>query len=51
MKYAVQIGSNSMTYVKDFQKIGSGIRKLLGGGDTYSAPTNRSHKITFIFSR
>jgi hypothetical protein len=32
MKYAVEIGSDAMMYIPSFIKIGSGIRKLIGGG-------------------
>jgi hypothetical protein len=32
MKYAVEMGSGSMTYIPNFIKIGSGIQTLMGGG-------------------
>jgi hypothetical protein len=31
MKYAVEMGSYTMVYIPSFIKIGSGIRKLIGG--------------------
>jgi hypothetical protein len=40
MKYAVEMGSDSMIYIPSFIKIGSRIQKLLGGGgytDTQTA--------------
>jgi hypothetical protein len=33
MKYAVQMGSGAMIYIPSFIKIGSGIQKLMGGGE------------------
>jgi hypothetical protein len=36
MKYAGEMGSGAMTHVPSFIKIGSGIRKLIGG-------THRQH--------
>jgi hypothetical protein len=36
MKYAVKMGSGAMIYVPSLIKIGSGIQKLMGGGDTDS---------------
>jgi hypothetical protein len=33
MKYAVEMGSVTMIYIPGFIKIGSAIRKLMGGGD------------------
>jgi hypothetical protein len=35
MKYATDMGSNVMTYIRSFIKIRSGIRKLIGG-DTHT---------------
>jgi hypothetical protein len=32
MKYAVEMGSVDMIYIPSLIKIGSGIRKLMGGG-------------------
>jgi hypothetical protein len=34
MKYAVELGSGAMMYIPSFIKIGSGIRKLMGKGDS-----------------
>jgi hypothetical protein len=34
MKYTVEMGSGAMIYILSFIKIGSGIQKLMGGGDT-----------------
>jgi hypothetical protein len=34
MKYAVEMGSGAMIYIPSFIKIGSGIQKLTGRGDT-----------------
>jgi hypothetical protein len=34
MKYAVEMPSGTMTYIPSSIKIGSGIQKLIGGGDT-----------------
>jgi hypothetical protein len=31
MKYAVEVGSFTVVYIPSFVKIGSGIRKLVGG--------------------
>jgi hypothetical protein len=31
MKYAVEMGSGVMMYIRSFVKIGSGIQKLIGG--------------------
>jgi hypothetical protein len=31
MKYAVEMGSGAMIYIRSFIKIGSGIQKLIGG--------------------
>jgi hypothetical protein len=44
MKYAVEMYSGAMIYVPSFIKIGSGIQKLMGEGDTQTAW--RSHKPT-----
>jgi hypothetical protein len=41
MKYAVELGSGVMTYIPNFIKIGSGIQKLMGGGDSQ---THRQHE-------
>jgi hypothetical protein len=30
MKYAVEMGSDAMTYIPSFIKIGSGIQRLIG---------------------
>jgi hypothetical protein len=48
MKYAVEMGSGIMLYIPSFIKIGSGIRKLMGGG-TQTQTAWRSHKPTYIF--
>jgi hypothetical protein len=32
MKYTFEMGSVAIMYIPDFIKIGSGIRKLMGGG-------------------
>jgi hypothetical protein len=32
MKYAVEMGSDTMIYIPSFIKIVSGIQKLMGGG-------------------
>jgi hypothetical protein len=45
MKYAVEIGSAAMIYIKIFIKIVSGIEKLIGG-DTQTQTGWRSHKPT-----
>jgi hypothetical protein len=34
MNYAIEMGSGAMIYTPSFTKIGSTIRKLIGGGDT-----------------
>jgi hypothetical protein len=31
MKYAVEMGSGAVIYIPSFIKIGSGVRKLIGG--------------------
>jgi hypothetical protein len=55
MKYAVQMGLGAILYILSFIKIGSGIRKFMGGGaihthrDTQTA--RQFHKPIFIFSR
>jgi hypothetical protein len=46
MKYTVEMGSGAMMHVSDFIKIGSGIQKLLWGGDL---KRDKSHKRTFSF--
>jgi hypothetical protein len=33
MKYAVEMGLGAMIYIPSLIKIGSGIKKLTGGGD------------------
>jgi hypothetical protein len=33
MKYAVEMGSGTVKYIPSFTMIGSGIQKLMGGGD------------------
>jgi hypothetical protein len=33
MKYAVEMGSETMIYIPSFIKTGSGVQKLIGGGD------------------
>jgi hypothetical protein len=33
----IEMGSGAMIYVPSFIKIGSGIQKLMGGGDTQTA--------------
>jgi hypothetical protein len=40
VKYAVEMGSRAMIYIPSFVKIGSGIQKLMGGGDSQ---THRQH--------
>jgi hypothetical protein len=40
MKYAVEMGSGAMIYISSFIKIGPGIQKLMGEGDTQ---THRQH--------
>jgi hypothetical protein len=40
MKYAVEMGSGAMIYIPSFIKIGSGIQKLMGRGDSQ---THRQH--------
>jgi hypothetical protein len=37
MKYAVEVGSGAMIYIASLIKVGSGIRKLPGGGGTQTA--------------
>jgi hypothetical protein len=32
MKYAVEMGAGAVIYVPSFIKIGSGVKKLVGGG-------------------
>jgi hypothetical protein len=44
---AVEMGSGAVMYIPSFTKIGSGIQKLIGVGDTQTAWL--SHKPTFIF--
>jgi hypothetical protein len=34
MKYTVEMGSGALIYIQHFIKTGSGIKKLMGGGDT-----------------
>jgi hypothetical protein len=34
MKYGVEMSSGVMMYIPSFIKIGSGIQKFMGGGDT-----------------
>jgi hypothetical protein len=49
MKYAVEMGPCAKTYIPDFIKIRSAIKKLMVGGCTDSAW--RLHKLTVIFSK
>jgi hypothetical protein len=49
MKYAVEMGSDTMIYVPSFIKIGSGIQKLIEGGYTDTQTVPRSCKPTSIF--
>jgi hypothetical protein len=46
MKYAVEMGSVVMTYIPGFIKIGSDIRKVIGGKPRYTDIQTRwrSHK-------
>jgi hypothetical protein len=40
MKYAVEMGSGAMIYIRSFIRIGSGIQKVMGEGectDTHTA--------------
>jgi hypothetical protein len=37
MKYAVEMGSGALMCVPSLIKIGSGIQKLMGGGDSQTA--------------
>jgi hypothetical protein len=37
MKYAAEMGSGAMIFIPSVIKIGSGIQKLIGGGDTQTA--------------
>jgi hypothetical protein len=41
MKYTVVMGSDAMIYMRSFIKIGSGIKKLLGGGIHIQKQTHR----------
>jgi hypothetical protein len=34
MKYAIEMGPGATTYIPGFIKAGSGIQKLVGGGDS-----------------
>jgi hypothetical protein len=36
MKYATEMGSGAMIYMPSLIKIGSGIKKLMGGGNTHT---------------
>jgi hypothetical protein len=44
MKYAFEMDIVAMIHVSSFIKIGSGIRKLIGGGYTDTQDAWRSHK-------
>jgi hypothetical protein len=46
MKYAVELDSGVMIYIPVFINIGSGIQKLLGGGDTQRQSEWRLRKPT-----
>jgi hypothetical protein len=46
MKYAFEMDLVSMIYVSSFIKIGSDIRKFIGGGYTDAQDSWRSHKPT-----
>jgi hypothetical protein len=37
MKYAVEMGSDAMIYIRSFVKFGSAIQKLIEGMDTQTA--------------
>jgi hypothetical protein len=43
MKCAVEMGSDSMTYMQSFIKIGSDLQKVLGGGYTHTH--THTHKV------
>jgi hypothetical protein len=47
MKYAIEMGSDAMICIPSFREIGSGIQKLIGGGEQ----THRQHGslISIIF--
>jgi hypothetical protein len=50
MKYSGKMGSGAMTYIRSFKKIGSAIKKWIGGYiDTQREW--RLHKPNFIFSK
>jgi hypothetical protein len=53
MKYAVEMGSGTITYMPSFIKFGSGNQKLMGGGGGYTDIQTAwcSHKPAFIFSK
>jgi hypothetical protein len=50
MKYAIEMSSGAMTYIPSFIKIGSGIRKLMGGA--HSDTQQQGYLISlFLFSQ
>jgi hypothetical protein len=48
VKYAVEMGSDSVIYIPNFIKIGSGIRRLVGG-DTHTDRQDNLISLLFIF--
>jgi hypothetical protein len=49
MKYAVEMSSGAIIYIPSFVKIGSGIRKLIGGGYTDSMVIAYTHFSFLLF--
>jgi hypothetical protein len=49
MKYAVEMGSDAVIHIPTFTRIGSGIQKLFGRGNTDTQTGWRSHKPNFYF--
>jgi hypothetical protein len=49
MKYTVEMGTGTMTYIPSFTKIHSGIQKLMGGGTQRHQTASCSHKPNLIF--
>jgi hypothetical protein len=48
IKYAVEMGSGVMIYIPSFIKIGSGIKKLIGGAYTDTQHGDRISLLLFL---
>jgi hypothetical protein len=49
MKYATEMGSDSMTYIPSFIKIGLDIQKLIGGIHAYGQHSDNTSPLMLFF--